>query len=537
MHIKRLVEGLVVLRLTASSGGSLPSSSTGIRSISRSVVATIPPRMAGKIHGVEWHDLKVPAEELRPNLTLSMGQCFNWNKLCDGIWVGSVGGRALAIQQTAETTLFASLTPLEGAAGGVASLEAELRDYFQLSHGLADCYTAWAAADPRMKIVLSHLPGVRVVRQCPWECLVSFICSSNNNIKRIALMLDKIRSTYGEFRCSVVGSEEGGWRVVYDMPPKAVIETSSSTSSSSSSSSTSLSPSMATPAKKRKGAEAADGDEEDGDEEQVGDDELPSTEAAGKPLHFFSFPTAQTLAAVTEEDLRKLGTGYRAKFIKNSAATLEELGGLPWLLALRKGRPETPDAVPEVAPEIEGEAEDEAAAKKPKKSPKGGKAKAKANVVLCDRLWVQDQLQRFPGVGRKVADCVAVFSLDQAEAVPVDTHVWAIAVRDYNPGLKEHQSLTPSVYELIGDEFRNRFTLAGWAHSVLFAAELPEFRRLLPELLQGEMKAFAEQRGQDKRDKKEALSAKKAEKASSVGPSSGSGKKKAKMLAIEEDLK
>lgn len=32
---------------------------------------------------------------------------------------------------------------------------------------------------------------------------------------------------------------------------------------------------------------------------------------------------------------------------------------------------------------------------------------------------------------------------------------------------------------------------AGWAHSVLFAAELPEFKIKLPSILQNEMKNFA----------------------------------------------
>ena len=32
----------------------------------------------------------------------------------------------------------------------------------------------------------------------PLECLISFICSSNNNISRITLMLDRLRSNYGE---------------------------------------------------------------------------------------------------------------------------------------------------------------------------------------------------------------------------------------------------------------------------------------------------------------------------------------------------
>lgn len=103
-----------------------------------------------------------------------------------------------------------------------------------------------------------------------------------------------------------------------------------------------------------------------------------------------------------------------------------------------------------------------------------------------------------PGVGRKVADCVALFSLDQHGAVPVDVHVWDIATRDYDDGggeLKKTKSLTPAVYERVGELFRDRFgSHAGWAHSVLFAAELPEFRRRLPERLQEEMRVYEEEK-------------------------------------------
>jgi 3-methyladenine DNA glycosylase/8-oxoguanine DNA glycosylase len=61
------------------------------------------------------------------------------------------------------------------------------------------------------------------------------------------------------------------------------------------------------------------------------------------------------------------------------------------------------------------------------------------NKALRDSCWVwvaQESLLRLRGVGRKVADCVALFSLDQAGAVPVDTHVWRIACRDYDASLK-----------------------------------------------------------------------------------------------------
>lgn len=32
------------------------------------------------------------------------------------------------------------------------------------------------------------------------------------------------------------------------------------------------------------------------------------------------------------------------------------------------------------------------------------------------------------GIGPKVAACVALFSLDKHEAIPVDTHVWQVCV-------------------------------------------------------------------------------------------------------------
>lgn len=44
-------------------------------------------------------------------------------------------------------------------------------------------------------------------RQDPVECLFSFICSSNNNIPRITLMLDKLRRSYGELLLKI---GEGG---------------------------------------------------------------------------------------------------------------------------------------------------------------------------------------------------------------------------------------------------------------------------------------------------------------------------------------
>ena len=51
---------------------------------------------------------------------------------------------------------------------------------------------------------------------------------------------------------------------------------------------------------------------------------------------------------------------------------------------------------------------------------------------------------------------MAVFGLDQTDSIPVDTHVWQIAVRDYDPSLQQTSSLTDGVYARVGDTFRVR---------------------------------------------------------------------------------
>jgi N-glycosylase/DNA lyase len=132
----------------------------------------------------------------------------------------------------------------------------------------------------------------------------------------------------------------------------------------------------------------------------------------------------------TEQTLRELGFGYRAKYISTTARIIaqERLAG--WLDGLRK-------------------------------------------VGYRD---AHEALLGLSGVGPKVADCICLMSLDKAEAVPVDTHVWQIAQRDYGFGRGKHKSLTKATYEAIGDHFRKLWGQeAGWAHSVLFTADLKAF--------------------------------------------------------------
>ncbi|PXF44552.1 N-glycosylase/DNA lyase OGG1 [Gracilariopsis chorda] len=158
---------------------------------------------------------------------------------------------------------------------------------------------------------------------------------------------------------------------------------------------------------------------------------------------FHAFPSTEVLAAeASEEDLREGGFGYRAKFIPATASALTKM-------ACSEGM-------------------------------------SVAEMLLSwrslERKEVSDRLVEFSGIGRKVAGCIALMSLDQHGEIPVDTHVWQIAKR-YMPEL-DGKSLTDRVYDRIGGFFRERFgeDVAGLAHNVLFIAELSDFKNLVPDM-------------------------------------------------------
>ncbi|MDE2127009.1 MAG: 8-oxoguanine DNA glycosylase [Armatimonadetes bacterium] len=145
------------------------------------------------------------------------------------------------------------------------------------------------------------------------------------------------------------------------------------------------------------------------------------TELTDEPWPFYAFPTPAALAEADEGDLRADLWGYRAprviaaahSLLQRDAGWLDALQSAPW-----------------------GEA--------------------------------RTDLMQFFGIGRKIADCIALFGLGCDEAVPVDTHILRISIEllGYRSAAK---SLTPTAYQEIGDLWRRRYgNRAGWAQQYLF---------------------------------------------------------------------
>ncbi|QIW95874.1 hypothetical protein AMS68_001392 [Peltaster fructicola] len=175
----------------------------------------------------------------------------------------------------------------------------------------------------------------------------------------------------------------------------------------------------------------------------------------GEPYHDFPQPAALAVPGV-EEKLRALGFGYRAKYIYKTACMVADKPA-GWLDGLRN--PESP--VLGVKPQS------------------GGTWNASGREGY---RTAHEELLTLQGVGPKVADCVCLMGLGWGEAVPVDTHVWQIAQRDYKFGKGKHASLTKATYDAVADKFRSLWGQeAGWAHSVLFTADLKAFSERLVE--------------------------------------------------------
>ena len=72
-----------------------------------------------------------------------------------------------------------------------------LHNYFQLMIKLSDLFEKWCKSDPRFEKGLIPV-GIRVLAQDPLENLISFICSSNNNVQRISKMIKTLCDQYGK---------------------------------------------------------------------------------------------------------------------------------------------------------------------------------------------------------------------------------------------------------------------------------------------------------------------------------------------------
>lgn len=116
--------------------------------------------------------------------TLGCGQAFRWEKTGDGWWHGIAGGRAARIRQDG------SLLSFTGAD------ESFVRRHLALDLDLPGILAS-VDRDPVVHAAIDRCLGLRLLRQEPFETLISYICATNANIPVIRKRVRLLAEGYG----------------------------------------------------------------------------------------------------------------------------------------------------------------------------------------------------------------------------------------------------------------------------------------------------------------------------------------------------
>ena len=270
--------------------------------------------------------------EINIDDTINSGQVFLWKKI-DSKWYGVDGKNILILKEKLDVK------------------SKDIHNFFRFNDDFQGIKKQ-LSKDKIMKKAINNFPGMRILRQDPFQCYISFIVSSNSNIPNIQTRLQKLSQKFGEKK--IVDKNE-----------------------------------------------------------------------------FFLFPEPEKLANASINEIAKCGLGYRTKYVKKAA------------IAVNKGMIDF------------------------------------SSLKKQDYQEARDSLCQVFGIGKKVADCILLFSLDKLEAVPLDRWVLRILQKYYS---KEFQISTKTITEKTYDELHNKIVdhfgeYAGYGQQFLFKNERDSFAK------------------------------------------------------------
>ena len=272
------------------------------------------------------------------------GQAHRWKLAPSGReggewYCGVLRGNLVLVRQKGRAVEF------RGGPSPVGELAPLLRSHLRLDDDL-EAIQAEISGDANVAAQVCRYPGLRVLRQEPWECLVAYICSANSNIETIHLNMERLSNEFGQ--------------------PLALAH--------------------------------------------------PDPESGGDGLlRRNAFPKPTDLAAAGEMELRRLKLGFRAPYVHRAAVAVAE-GSLDL-----------------------------------------------DRLVAAPYQETKAELMALRGIGDKIADCIALMSLEKTQAFPIDVWVRRALADWYFPGQK-----TPTNRVLL-EWAQNYFgSHAGYANQYLF---------------------------------------------------------------------
>jgi len=131
-------------------------------------------------HSLMAHGLDLDA-------TLTSGQSFSWRRTAVGHWHGWIDSRPCLVWQQGDALR----------AVGPGLTRDSVSTYFGLDLPTEEIFDTFPD-DPWLAKARAFAPGLRIMRQEPWETLCNFICSSLKQIVQIEQINRDLRRTFGE---------------------------------------------------------------------------------------------------------------------------------------------------------------------------------------------------------------------------------------------------------------------------------------------------------------------------------------------------
>jgi N-glycosylase/DNA lyase len=131
--------------------------------------------------------LSLMARGLDLDTTLTSGQAFSWKRAGNGHWRGWIDHRPCVVWQQGDALR----------AVGPALTRDAVSAYFNLELPVQKIFASFPD-DPWLKKAQAFAPGLRILRQDPWETLCNFICSSLKQIVQIEQINHELRRTFGD---------------------------------------------------------------------------------------------------------------------------------------------------------------------------------------------------------------------------------------------------------------------------------------------------------------------------------------------------
>ncbi len=120
--------------------------------------------------------------------TLDCGQAFRWNVNEDGIWSGIAFGKYIELSAENDDIVISN------------SSEDDFKNiwhhYFDLDCDYSKIIKE-VGKDKTVAKAAKYSGGIRLLNQEPWEALISFIISQNNNIPRIKGIIERLCENFG----------------------------------------------------------------------------------------------------------------------------------------------------------------------------------------------------------------------------------------------------------------------------------------------------------------------------------------------------